>query len=446
MDWYICDLTPIVAIRKSDGAVYVSLPDSEGSLLWEEGDKPLVQAKEEWQVIAMLEAAAIAMDRATCQAWISCLERHVPVDTQLARRAELFINWARPKVEFTPAKARPYSGDFAPLDVNSVYALYERLAELDQAPEESAGADSEGEVLPGDIADFVAQQVQIAVTDLADGYNVLFVGPTGSGKNTAAEAVFKRLGWHVEAIEGKENLDDLYVCGAIVPQEGGLRWVDGPLARALRRAAQEPVLLWFNEINRCQRKHLNILISVLDPKPAMLFESLAGVAESPSGRYLSLEIPQTGELLVAPVEHFHVLAACNLGSQYAVAEFDPALERRFGTVVEFDYLEPEQESRLLRASVPALPERLARAMASLAHQVRAQWRNAECAAPLDTGRVIVWARKVAREPEATPGTVLATARTTWLPVVAGRDHSGLVDRGIAQGLEELVQDLVGGVL
>ena len=428
------------------GEVYVELytdrGEVEASCLWN-GRDAVVSASSRWDVEELLRGVAVACDAATLRAWIAHLGPRQESIRHAEEAAERFVRRVKPLVRFgtpcRPAQARE-------LPLHDLEALYDRLCEI-EAVEEAAPEETSASPGNRDLYSFVADRVETIVSDLRDGYHVLMVGPTGTGKNTAAEAVFRALGWHVETIEGKESLDDLYFCGAIVPQEGGaLRWVDGPLARAMRRAAQEPVLLWFNEINRCQRKHLNILISALDTKPAMLFRDLSGIARSPSGRYCSLEIPQTGELLIAPAEHFHVLAACNLGSQYAVSELDPALERRFGTVVEFDYLDPEREALLLRTAVPSLPVPLARAMASLAAQVRLQWRNAECAAPLDTGRLIVWARKVAREMPPTAESVIRLARTTWLPVVAGRDHTGLIDEGAARGLEELVRDLVGGAI
>jgi MoxR-like ATPase len=448
----LADCRALIACR--DTLVRVELPRESGRCcaVFDGSRLTLSPATSTYARTAITQAVAVAASPEAAEAWLDLLDRGGrESQTTFLAAVSRFASGLRVVTAAATDPALVPDGSLVPLDYRSHDALWDRISQLSAASaNESGPAGTAAEVPPPchDRFRFVADQVEMTVADLEDGMHVLYVGPTGTGKNTAAEAVFGQLGRPVEMIEGKENLDDLYVMGAIVPQDsGGLRWVDGPLARALRRAAEEPVLLWFNEVNRCQRKHLNLLISCLDPKPAALFASLGAAAPSPSGRYYSLDIAQTGERLIAPVEHFCVLAACNLGSQYAVADLDPALERRFATVIEFEYLEPEAEASLLLLSVPGLKPRVARAMASLAGQLRQGWLNAEYAAPLDTGRLIAWGRKLAR-PGAplTVGQAELTARTTWVSSVAGRDHRGLVDPGVSQGILELVRDIVGGSL
>ena len=58
--------------------------------------------------------------------------------------------------------------------------------------------------------------------------------------------------------------------------------------------------------------------------------------------------------------------------------------------------------------------------------------------------LLVWAGEVQAEVEAGMNckqALLYTARITWLPRVAGRDHRGLLNEGTALGLEDVITDL-----
>jgi MoxR-like ATPase len=315
-------------------------------------------------------------------------------------------------------------------------------------------------------AGFYGPQLKMLMDAITRTVPTLLYGPTGTGKSTCEAEAMKQLAdggsakrkrkaapqggtplmLAHERVDGKEGLEDIDLLGAIVPQGEERVWVDGPLTRAFRRAQAEKVVLFVDEITTIPTAHVNILKGVLNPTPGTLLERQEGVVflgESPSDRYYYLEIPQTTERLAAPVEQLAIVAACNLGSQYAVHPLDPALERRFQFHIEFAYLPIQDEANLIVERTRLAPK-LALACARVAAKTREKAENAEVADGLDPASLLVWAGEIARanpKNAATAQTVFVeTARYTWLPRVVGRDHRGLVPRAKAQGIEDAIAD------
>jgi len=159
--------------------------------------------------------------------------------------------------------------------------------------------------------------------------------------------------------------------------------------------------------------------------------------------YYTLEIPMTGERLACPVENLRVVAACNMGQQYAAYGLDPALERRFQYQLDFTYLDEPDELELVMERT-GLDHRLAAVLVKVAVRTREMHANAELPAELDTASLLVWAGEVKAEVKGGVNrkqALLYTARITWLPRVAGRDHRGLLNEGTALGLEDVITDL-----
>jgi hypothetical protein len=167
---------------------------------------------------------------------------------------------------------------------------------------------------------------------------------------------------------------------------------------------------------------------------------------SPSETYYTIEVPGTSEILSCPTENLTYVLSANLGRQYAVYGFDPALERRCDYQIDFDYLAEEQERDMVarRIGQPALAV-IPTVVTSVAARVREQHANAQLAGCLDTGSAIVWAQEakamLARGVEAEKA-LTETAWVTWIPRSAGRDHTGMVDQGKALGLKDVIRDAV----
>jgi MoxR-like ATPase len=312
----------------------------------------------------------------------------------------------------------------------------------------------------GQFAGFYGPQLKQLVDAITRAVPTLLYGPTGTGKSVCEMEAMRLLTTPPvskskrkaaplplahERVDGKEGMEDIDLIGAIIPQGEERVWVDGPLTRAFRRAQGEKVVFFADEITTIPTAHTNLLKGALNPTPRGLLE-LQGVTpqgNSPSDRFYYLEIPQTTEILTAPVENLSVVAACNLGSQYAVHPLDPALERRFQFHLEFGYLLIQDEAELV-AERTGLAPKLALACARVAAKTREKAENAEVADALDPASLLVWAGEITRANPKTAAEAqkvfVETARYTWLPRVVGRDHRGLVPRGKAQGIEDAIID------
>jgi MoxR-like ATPase len=245
----------------------------------------------------------------------------------------------------------------------------------------------------------------------------------------------------VIAIEGKEGLLDLDFLGAILPKPDGSRsWIDGPLSRAIRLAWEEHLLLFIDEINRIPQKQINLLLTVMNRKPGTFCQMLGMDVEDRRDFYV-LEIPMTSEILACPADNLQIVVAGNFGRNYSVYTLDPALRRRFETVIEFDYLEPRQEADLLIERIPTLSPKVVEALVDMAQETRRMLANGELPGCIDTGSLLHWAEKCCRHTSVTIPTIMQDARLTWADLVCGRDHLGRINEGNFKALEDYLKSL-----
>jgi hypothetical protein len=288
---------------------------------------------------------------------------------------------------------------------------------------------------------FVGWQVEALSRALFSGDNILLAGPTGTGKTFALHQVVESQDAFLVTIEGKEGLTDLDFIGAILPQEdGSRRWVDGPLLRAMRQARLEPVLLFLDEVNRIPRPHLNILLGLMNPKRGQACRQM-GLEVKGEGPFYLVETPLTSEIVVCPVEHLRIVAAGNFGRLYQVYDLDPAVRRRFDSVIEFDYLEYQDELALLHREVPRIGENASQALVKLAQETRRLMSNGELPGCIDTASLLNWARKCQGRSASSLEELMQAARLTWADTVCGRDHTGRVNQGSFSALEDYLSSL-----
>lgn len=272
---------------------------------------------------------------------------------------------------------------------------------------------------------FVGWQAAALMEGLQAGHNVLLAGPTGTGKSLAVHQAVLATSAALVTIEGKEGLTDLDFLGALLPApDGARRWVDGPLLRAVRQAQFEPVVVFLDELNRVRREFLNLLLGLLNPKPAAVLQR-QGLTAPAGGQAYLLEAPLTSEVVWCPVNHLRVIGAGNFGADYAVYPLDPAVRRRFDLVLDFDYLPLEQELALVQARVPLEP-RVALALCQVAHYTRQMRRNGDLPGCLDTASLLTWAQLCAAQQAATVADVMRLGRRVWADLACGRDHLGLL--------------------
>ena len=287
---------------------------------------------------------------------------------------------------------------------------------------------------------FVGWQLSALNDALSAGEHTLLAGPTGSGKTACFQQVAQCLPASVVAIEGKEGLTDLDFLGAILPQtDGSRRWVDGPLLRALRLAEADPVLLFMDEINRIPRRHVNLLLTLMNPKPGDFCRQM-GLPVLGDGPYYLIETPMTSEIVWCPAQHLRIVAAGNFGRAYAVYDLDPALRRRFDTVLEFDYLESVQELALVQRRT-GLAGKVAQVLVQASQETRRLMANGEMPGCIDTGSLLNWASKCVRSNARSVESVMQAAALTWADTVCGRDHVGKVNAGNFKAIQDYLVSL-----
>jgi MoxR-like ATPase len=291
---------------------------------------------------------------------------------------------------------------------------------------------------------FVGWQVSALASALTAGENILLAGPTGTGKTYALNQVMRSADYTMVSIEGKEGLTDLDFLGAILPQpDGTRRWIDGPLLRAMRLAEADQVLLFLDEVNRIPRVHLNLLLGMMTPKDGETCRKM-GLDVSGSGPFYVIEAPLTSEIVFCPVHHLRIAAAGNFGRVYQVYDLDPAVRRRFDTVIEFDYLEYRDEMGLVLREIPEISIRVAEGLVRVAQETRRLMANGELPGCVDTASLLNWARKCDRKGAVSVQAVFDQARLTWVDTVCGRDHTGRVNGANLQALQDYLNSL--GVL
>ena len=292
---------------------------------------------------------------------------------------------------------------------------------------------------------FHGPQLGIILHALRRGRNVFAFGPTGTGKTACIAEALGVLGVGVEEVKGAEGMLDLDLVGAFVPVGSGHAWADGPLARAFRRAAGgETVVVWIDEATRIPTRQLNVLLGAMNPESASELAA-RGISTGNASVYYTLEIPGKGETLVCPADKLVWAASANLGRDYAVHGLDPALARRFHYQVEFSYLPESEEVRLIVERTGVSDTSIPYVVARVAARTREMHANAQLPSCLDTGSAIVWAEEaLALIDNGLRDALIESARHTWIPRVAGLDHTGRVDPGVAAGLEDVIRDAIQG--
>jgi cobaltochelatase CobS len=209
------------------------------------------------------------------------------------------------------------------------------------------------------------------------------IGDPSTGKTSLTQQFHARLRWPLYQYSCSPSTEAFQLVGQLLPSEqGGLRWVDGPVLGAAREGTS--VLLdEYNTMDPGQATGLNMLLEGY-----------------------SITIPETGEV-VHPKPGFRVFATENpVDSRLAVSGRnvqDVANDDRF-MVTEADYLpEPLEVQAVLQALlIDGLSNDVALMLAEqavrTANDVRAAYRSNTAAIdkPMSTRSVIRWAKLVRR--------------------------------------------------
>ncbi len=287
------------------------------------------------------------------------------------------------------------------------------------------------------------------------GGTALLFGPTGVGKSELARAAAREQGVRLIKVEGRPGLDDKQLFGGTRPVPGGFQWVDGPLSKAWRLAAQgERVALIVDELARFDPWHLAAFIGALDPvragdlalMDAIPAEALAQAHHQPAWRYYVLTLP-TGDVCVAPANRLSVIATTNLGADYLQVQqaFDAALLRRFALHLEIARLDAATRQRLVQEL--GLPAKIARLMVAIEDHTTTATDQAGglLRRELNLGVVLNWATEVlAQVNDGVPlgAAVRSAATMTVIPFVCDRDDFGRIEHAAAEGLRQQIDKLL----
>lgn len=144
----------------------------------------------------------------------------------------------------------------------------------------------------------------------------------------------------------------------------------------------------------------------------------------------------TSEIIYCPVSRLRFVAAGNFGKSFAVYDLDPALRRRFTTVIDFEFLPAKVETALICREHPRLSETMASTLVKVAAETRRMMDNGELPGCIDTASLLNWAGKCERSTAQTAQAVMECARATWADQVCGRNHIGVINTGSFHALKD----------
>ena len=166
------------------------------------------------------------------------------------------------------------------------------------------------------------QEVEVFTQAARDQMPVLLKGPTGCGKTRFVRHMAWKLGRPLVTVACHEDLGASDLIGRHLITDGETRWVDGPLAAAVRMGA----ICYLDEVVEARNDALVVIHPLADDR-----------------RMLPIE--KRGELLRAPPE-FLLAISYNPGYQSVVKDLKQSTRQRF-IGLAFDYPERELEAEIV---------------------------------------------------------------------------------------------------
>ncbi|RMG28973.1 MAG: CbbQ/NirQ/NorQ/GpvN family protein [Gammaproteobacteria bacterium] len=167
---------------------------------------------------------------------------------------------------------------------------------------------------------------------------VLLKGPTGCGKTRFMEHMAWRLKRPLITVSCHDDLTASDLVGRFLVTGGDTRWVDGPLARAVRHGA----ICYLDEIVEARKDTTVVIHPLADDRRVLPMEKL-------------------GEILEASPE-FCLAISYNPGYQSVLKDLKQSTRQRF-VALNFDYPNPQLEARIIEKESgidPEMAERLVR--------------------------------------------------------------------------------------
>lgn len=254
-----------------------------------------------------------------------------------------------------------------------------------------------------------------ALAALAAGLNVFFHGPAGTGKTTFAEQVAARFGRPFVRISCDDQTEAATLVGMTVPDgNGGVKWQDGQLTAAIRRAG---TVVLIDEPSVARAGALMVLQGLLD-----------------GARAIALQ--ETGER-VPVADGVLFIAADNTngtgdetGAYEGTRRLNRAFLDRFAVTLRLDYMPTAQEAQVIAKRTNLKPAH-AMEIAKFATLTRTGAQKGEVSHGLGIRRLFALGDLIARGVEPTMAfqlTVIETApfedreplRQLWTAHINGR--------------------------
>ena len=211
------------------------------------------------------------------------------------------------------------------------------------------------------------------------GRNILLTGPTGCGKSQTAFAVAQAMEREIFYVNLGATQDPrgTLIGNTHFSKDAGTFFNESAFVKAIKTPN---TIILLDEVSRAHPEAWNILMTVLDPNQ----------------RYLRLD-EAVNSPTVKVADGVSFIGTANIGSEYtAVRVMDRALLDRF-VIAEIPFLEPAQESTLLRQLHPDLTKDMAMNLAEIATATRNELRSdsPRIQTPISTRSVVEMAGLIA---------------------------------------------------
>jgi MoxR-like ATPase len=218
--------------------------------------------------------------------------------------------------------------------------------------------------------------------------NILFVGPTSTGKSTIVHKISHDLQLPLyEVVAHKDAESDRYI-GIRELKEGETKFIPGKITKPLMNGG----IAFVDEFNFIQPGINMALHSVLDDRR-------------------QLEVLELSQEPIKAHDDFMFVAAMNEGDEYRGAfELNQATKRRFDLIIRFDYLDKEEEIKILMKKSGVENRRRAQKIVLVLNMCREAKKKDELLNPADTGTGIDWMKysEIVGVKEAAEYTILET--------------------------------------
>lgn len=196
---------------------------------------------------------------------------------------------------------------------------------------------------------------------------ILLVGDTGTGKTSVIREMANTAKKDLVRVNlnGQTSIDEFV--GKWLVKKGATYWQDGVLIQAMKKGSW----IVLDEINACLPEILFVLHSLLDEDRSVMINE------------------KDGEV-VKPAKGFRFFATMNPSDEYAgTKELNKAFMSRFPIILDFDYVDAQQEKKLLKERCK-LSEGNSAKLVGFARRIRSLKKNEDIFYTFSTRDLIFW--------------------------------------------------------